>query len=75
MDKIKQYNIITDIKPSYQRLDLPFHRSSPLKIEFNSIELELHYVNELGIWKQSSEVKQKNKTGGSEPLLIYTTYF
>lgn len=57
MDKIQQYYSITDIKPFYNKTYNPFHKSGPLKIKYNERELELHYLEDLGVWTDSSKKK------------------
>jgi len=65
MDKIKQYYLITEAKPEYQTLILPFIKPSKKKIIFNKLELELQYINELGIY-----VDAELKVGGDDAKKI-----
>ncbi len=50
MNKISQYYKLSEIKPDYHKLLLPYNVSSRKKILFNEKELELHYVNEFKIY-------------------------
>lgn len=63
MDKIKQYQTVTDIKPAYKQLVHPFHKSSPFKIKFMHDEVVLQY-DDIGLWSIEDE-KIKGKSGGS----------
>lgn len=63
MDKIKQYQILSDIKPSYQKLVNPLYGVNRLKIVVNREELELHYKR-LGLW-DAGETK-KEIVGGND---------
>ena len=67
MDKIRQYQKLSDIKPSYHKLNIPYHKPSIKRIEFNLKELELYYSDE----KEAYETeKKKPKKGGVEIILI-----
>ena len=63
MDKIRQYNKITDVKPEYYNLYIPMNKASKKKIIFNGKELELHYVKEFGTYVDDPH---EFKVGGSE---------
>jgi hypothetical protein len=58
MDCILQYQQLSDVKPSYQKLTLPYYSVNKLKLQHNADELELHYRG-LGLWDDST------KNGGS----------
>lgn len=60
MDKLRQFQKITNIKPQYKKLTHPFHKTSMTKIKFLTTEYELQY-NDIGVWELSSE---KNTTQG-----------
>ena len=63
MDKIKQFQKITDIKPQYKKLTHPFHKTSITKIKFFTKEYELQY-NDIGVWEDTDvDVTQKIKGG------------
>ena len=71
MDKIRQYQIITDIKPQYQKLTHPFHKTSMNKIKFLNKEYELQYTD-IGVLESSENTnKSSNVSGGDfEPIDI-----
>ena len=65
MDNIRQYQQLSDIKPSYQSLILPYYSVGKIKIQHNNDELELYYKG-LGLWgtgiagsAQKKEKKEK----------------
>ena len=68
MDNIKQYQKLSDIKPSYMRLTNPLYDVSKARIELNQQELELHY-SEIG-WIDET-TSQKAKKGGGESNVVY----
>ena len=67
MDAIKQYYQLSDIRPSYHKLDKPFYQNSRKKIQFNLLEMDLHYLEEFGIYVSADEVKKI--TGGSSKII------
>ena len=63
MDKIRQFQVVNEIKPRFKRIIKPFYQSSPMKIKFIQEEFELQYQG-MGLW-----MDEKNKsefTGGDE---------
>jgi hypothetical protein len=60
MDNIRQYQRLSEIKPSYQKLVKPYFSVSRAKIQHNAVELDLYYKG-LGIW-EDIDSKTKNKT-------------
>jgi hypothetical protein len=66
MDQIKQYQYLSGIKPSYHKLDIPYHEPSKKRIEFNLKELKLYYDESSSSYKES-----KKKTGGKETIDVY----
>jgi len=79
MDKIRQYQEITNIKPQYQKLTHPFHKTSMIKIKFLTKEYELQY-NDIGVWESDTTItsridaikqtKSKTIDGGSFDTII-----
>lgn len=65
MDSIRQYQRLSLIKPSYQKLTLPYYSVSKFKIQHNIDELDLHYKG-LGWWEPEAD-KQSNKNQKSKP--------
>ena len=70
MDKITQYYKLTNIKPDYYTLNLPYYVATKKRIVFNGKELELHYVNEFGVYaeteaKAKAEAKDERTKGGA----------
>jgi hypothetical protein len=59
MDKIRQYQLIVEIKPGYHGLIHPYFKPSKRKVILNIRELELYYSHELGIYFPG-------KTGGND---------
>lgn len=55
MDQIRQYQKVTNVKPDYHVLRIPFDRPSKKRIIFNGKELELHYDREFGIYVEEIE--------------------
>ena len=66
MDSIRQYQRLSLIKPSYQKLTLPYYSVSKFKIQHNIDELDLHYKG-LGWWEPEAD-KQSNKTRNLNPM-------
>ena len=73
MDNIRQYQRLSDIKPSYQKLTLPYYNVSKFKIQHNINEIDLHYKG-LGLWidktasaKQNADKSRSKKKGGIIP--------
>lgn len=66
MDKIKQYYKLTNIKPEYYALTIPYYTASKKRITFNAKELILYYLEEFGIYTDIIE-----KRGGSEKIEIF----
>lgn len=60
MEKIRQYYKISDIKPKYHELVMPYYKTSPSRIDINLDELELYYNKHLDMFKKFSV------TGGAE---------
>jgi len=66
MDKIQQYYKITNVKPEYHVLYIPYHKPSKKRIVLNGNELELHYVDEFSVYvEKNNELKV-----GAGPLQI-----
>ena len=64
MDNIRQYQRLSNIKPSYQKLTKPYFSVSQAKIKRNASELDLYYKG-LGLWEPAKEiVNTKRKRGG-----------
>jgi hypothetical protein len=63
MDVIRQYQRLSNIKPSYQKLTLPYYGVSKSKIQHNLNELELYYKGP-GVWDVDDKPKKK---GGAMP--------
>lgn len=65
MDNIRQYQRLSNIKPSYQKLTKPYFSVSQAKIKHNASELDLYYKG-LGLWEPAKEVvNTKRKRGGA----------
>lgn len=60
MDKIRQYQVVNEIKPRFKRLVKPFNQSSPIKIKFIEEEYKLQY-QEMGLWTMEDEHKTKKE--------------
>ncbi len=69
MDNIRQYQRLSNIKPSYQKLTKPYYSVSRVKIERNALELDL-YLKEQGVWEATEETKKKKVNGGAETKKI-----
>ncbi len=66
MDNIRQYQRLSNIKPSYQKLIKPYYSVSRFKIEHNALELDL-FLKERGLWELAQkESKNQNKKGGND---------
>lgn len=79
MDNIRQYQKLSDIKPSYQKLTNPLFGVSKMKIQYNNKEFELEY-NNLGLWehpKSENKTKKTKTKGGDESgggaILLFAT--
>lgn len=62
MDNILQYHKLSNIRPPYHSLDKPYSQNSGKKIQFNLLEMDLHYLDQFGIYVSADELKKI--TGG-----------
>jgi len=69
MEVLKQYYELSDIKPKYHRVVAPFYNSSARKIQFNLKELDLHYLNQFGVYVDVQDF-QKIKGGRNNSIII-----
>jgi hypothetical protein len=60
MDNIRQYQRLSDIKPSYQKLTKPYYSVNRFKIERNVIELDL-FLKQRGLWETKRGGNENNK--------------
>jgi hypothetical protein len=65
MERIKQYYKLTNIKPKYYELMIPYYKTSKAKIQSNLNELELYYNSYSNMYEETTrEIKEKK--GGLE---------
>jgi len=66
MDRIRQYQRLSDIKPAYQKLTEPLYNVSKARFYLSSEELVLIYEG-MGMYREASNQDQKRgKKGGSD---------
>lgn len=68
MDTIREYQKLSDIKPAYHKVHIPYHKPSARRIVFNLKQIELYYSR-----ADDAYVKEKNITtlGGDDTHTIY----
>lgn len=69
MDRILQYQKLTNIKPEYHQLRTPYYQTSRYRFRYNIKEISLWYSEELGIFideDRKNRRDQKNQTGNKE---------
>ncbi len=74
MDQIILYQKITDIKPDYQRLELPSQKPSIRRVQFTLKELELHYHTEFKAYLTKSNL-EKITGGADEKITVIEMVF
>jgi hypothetical protein len=60
MDNIRQYQRLSNIKPSYQKLTKPYYSVSRFKIEHNATELDL-FLKQRGLWEAKHGGNDRNE--------------
>jgi hypothetical protein len=70
METIREYQRLSEIKPAYHRLHIPYHKPSARRIVFNLKQVELYYSP-----TDDAYVTEKNSTArGGDDDNTHTIY-
>lgn len=77
MDQILQYQRISEVKPRYYKVSIPYYKSTMKRIKFNLKETEMYFDHEKQVYRESQESgesrKSDKKKGGSSHSIIYVS--
>ena len=72
MDQIRQYQQISEVKPRFYKLEIPYHKPTLKRIQFNLKETQLYYDRDNSVYRKNN-TSGNVKTGGADKkdCLIY----
>jgi len=69
MEQIIQYQRLSEVKPRYYKVEIPYHKPSIKRIRFNLKETQLYYDHDKGVYSETEPAKK----GGSSNSIIYVS--
>lgn len=68
MDKIRQYQQISEVKPEYYRLSMPYTKPTIKRIRFNLKETQMYYDN--GVYVKGKHARTGGDSDKKECLIF-----
>lgn len=80
MDQILQYQRLSEVKPRYYKVSMPYHKPTMKRIKFNLKETEMYFDHKKQLYRESTESTESTesqeshkKKGGSSKSVVYVS--